>query len=39
MRWRYEWVEAAGRQGHVRGVDVYRVRDGVIAEKLSYVKG
>ena len=24
---------------HVRGVDVYRVRDGKVAEKLSYVKG
>jgi hypothetical protein len=23
----------------IRGVDVYRVRDGLIAEKLSYVKG
>ena len=33
-RWRYEW---AG--GHVRGVDVFRVRDGRVAEKLSYVKG
>jgi uncharacterized protein (TIGR03086 family) len=34
VRWRYDW---AG--GHVRGVDLYRVRDGLIAEKLSYVKG
>jgi ketosteroid isomerase-like protein len=25
--------------GHVRGVDVFRVRDGRVAEKLSYVKG
>jgi ketosteroid isomerase-like protein len=33
-RWRYDW---AG--GYVRGVDVLRVRDGLIAEKLSYVKG
>lgn len=32
--WRYVW---AG--GHVRGVDVFRVRDGRVAEKLSYVKG
>jgi uncharacterized protein (TIGR02246 family) len=39
MLWRYEWWDAAGHPGHVRGVDVYRVRDGVIAEKLSYVKG
>ncbi len=34
QRWRYSW---AG--GHVRGVDVMRVRDGLVAEKLSYVKG
>jgi hypothetical protein len=25
--------------GHVRGVDVMRVRDGKVAEKLAYVKG
>ncbi len=39
MRWRYAWRGHDGRQGHVRGVDVYRVRDGLIVEKLSYVKG
>lgn len=32
--WRYSW-----NGGHVRGVDVFRVRDGKVAEKLSYVKG
>lgn len=32
--WRYSWGG-----GHVRGVDIVRVRDGKIAEKLSYVKG
>jgi len=39
MRWTYRWIDAAGQPGHVRGVDVYRVRNGRIAEKLSYVKG
>lgn len=34
QRWRYSWVG-----GHVRGVDVFRVRDGLVSEKLSYVKG
>ena len=29
----------AGGPGHARGVDVIRVRDGKVAEKLSYVKG
>jgi ketosteroid isomerase-like protein len=32
--WRYTWAD-----GHVRGVDVMRVRDGKVAEKFSYVKG
>jgi len=32
--WSYSW---AG--GHVRGIDVFTVRDGRVAEKLSYVKG
>ena len=39
MLWRYEWVDPQGQAGHIRGVDVYRLRDGLIAEKLSYVKG
>jgi steroid delta-isomerase-like uncharacterized protein len=39
MRWVYRWVSHNGQSGHVRGVDVYRVRHGQIAEKLSYVKG
>ena len=39
MRWRYEWVDAAGKQGHVRGVDIFKVQEGLITEKLSYVKG
>jgi len=34
QRWRYTWGD-----GHVRGVDVMRMRDGKIAEKFSYVKG
>ncbi len=34
QRWRYSW-----EGGHVRGVDLFRVRDDKVAEKLSYVKG
>ena len=34
MRWTYTWGD-----GHVRGVDVFKLRDGLICEKLSYVKG
>jgi ketosteroid isomerase-like protein len=36
--WRYHWVRD-GQPGHVRGVDIFRVRDGRVAEKRSYVKG
>jgi ketosteroid isomerase-like protein len=32
--WTYSWGD-----GHVRGVDVFRVRDGKVVEKFSYVKG
>lgn len=39
MRWIYRWVSREGQPGHIRGVDVYRVRTGQITEKLSYVKG
>jgi len=39
LRWRFEWLDADGRPGHVRGVDVLRLRDGKVCEKLSYVKG
>jgi hypothetical protein len=32
--WRFDWGD-----GHVRGIDVIRVVNGLVAEKLSYVKG
>lgn len=38
VRWVYYWVKD-GQEGHVRGVDIFKVRDGKVAEKLSYVKG
>jgi ketosteroid isomerase-like protein len=34
VRWRYDWGD-----GHVRGVDIFRVENGKVSEKLSYVKG
>lgn len=37
-RWRYEWVRD-DVSGHIRGADLFKIRDGKIAEKLSYVKG
>ncbi len=33
-RWVYSWDG-----GHIRGVDLFRVRDGKVAEKFAYVKG
>ena len=39
VRWLYRWVDKSGKPGHIRGVDVFRVRGGKVAEKLSYVKG
>lgn len=39
VRWLYRWVGKDGTPGHIRGVDLFRVRDGKVAEKLSYVKG
>lgn len=34
VRWRYSWGD-----GHIRGVDLFKVRDGKVAEKMAYVKG
>lgn len=39
MRWRYDWVDKTGKKGHIRGADIYQVKEGLICEKLSYVKG
>src|SRR5262249_50249226 len=39
VRWLYRWVDPNGIPGHVRGVDLVRVRAGKVAECLSYVKG
>ncbi len=38
VRWVYRWSRD-GQPGHVRGIDLFRVRDGKVSEKLSYVKG
>ena len=34
VRWRFDWGD-----GHIRGIDLFKVSDGKVAEKLSYVKG
>ena len=37
QRWIYHW--GGDHPGHVRGVDVFHLREGKISQKLSYVKG
>ena len=34
QRWRYSWAD-----GHVRGIDLFKVSHDRITEKFSYVKG
>ena len=38
-QWCFSWTNDDGSRGHVRGADVMRVRDGLVVEKYSYVKG
>ena len=38
VRWTYKFHKEQPERGQVRGIDVFRVRDGLVAEKLSYVK-
>jgi hypothetical protein len=38
VRWTYRFHREEPERGHVRGIDVFRVRDGLVTEKLSYVK-
>jgi hypothetical protein len=39
VRWIYTWRDDDGTECRIHGVDVIRVRDGLVAEKLAYVKG
>jgi ketosteroid isomerase-like protein len=39
VRWLMRYTGDNGAAQHLRGVDVFRVRDGKVAEKLAYVKG
>jgi hypothetical protein len=39
MRWKYKWINDSGENQYIRGVDIYKVRDDLICEKLSYIKG
>ena len=39
VRWIFTFDKTKPEDGHVHGADVFRVRDGKVCEKLSYVKG
>jgi ketosteroid isomerase-like protein len=39
VRWLYHWENIDGSAGHIRGVDIFKVSSGKVAEKFSYVKG
>ena len=37
--WRCEWTDAAGNRVHVRGVDLFEEKAGLLSKQRSYVKG
>ncbi len=39
VRWVFHWINSAGEHGHMRGVDVFHIRNGKMAEDYAYVKG
>lgn len=39
VQWTFRWVGQDGQPGSVRGVDLFKVREGKVSEKLVYVKG
>ena len=38
LRWRLNWIDEAGNHAHVRGVDLFQVKNSLISEILSYSK-
>lgn len=39
VRWRYGYTSSDGQSGHIRGADVFRIRDNQVAAKFAYVRG
>lgn len=39
LQWERSWETEQGDMKSIRGVDLFRVRDGAIREQLSYIKG
>jgi len=38
-QWTFKWVGQENQPESVRGVDLFKIRDGKVSEKLIYVKG
>ena len=39
LRWRCEWTDSGGKPGHIRGVEIFQLKEGLICQEVSYVKG
>ena len=39
VQWTFRWVGQDNEPGRVRGVNLFKVKDGKVAEELVYVKG
>ena len=39
LRWRIAWVDSSGWRRSARGVDLFKMRDKLICQQLSYTKG
>jgi ketosteroid isomerase-like protein len=37
-RWSCDRIDSSGATYHLRGVDLFRIQDGLISEQLSYIK-
>jgi len=37
--WKYEWEDEDGEKKHIRGIEVFQVKDDLICKMSSYVKG
>ena len=37
--WKYEWEDADGEKRHIRGIQVFQVKEDLICRISSYVKG
>ena len=38
-RWKCTWVDVDGNHKHIRGADLFKMKNGLFCEILSYVKG